>query len=218
MNTLVSFRSASPGFAGQFSVGVNNQIYRWFVEDGLFESEIAERLNTKGILTDLGRAWTRATVREVLSNEKYIGNNVYNRRSFKLKKTRVVNNPEMWIKKEGAFEGIVPPELFYTAQGILRERAHRFSNDELIEKLRRLFQQHGYLSGLIIDEAEGMPSAAAYAHRFGSLIRAYQTVGFTPDRDYQYLEVNQFLRRLHPEIVGQTERMTITVVLDQQDA
>jgi hypothetical protein len=100
----------------------------------------------------------------------------------------------------------VPPDLFYTAQGILRERAHRFSNEELIEKLRRLLRHHGHLSGLIIDEAEGMPSAAVYAHRFGSLIRAYQTVGFTPDRDYQYLEVNQFLRRLHPEIVGQTER------------
>ena len=147
----------------------------------------------------------------MLSNEKYIGNNVYNRRSFKLKKVRVVNRPEMWIKKEGAFESIVPPDLFYTAQGILRERAHRFSNEELVEKLRRLFQQHGYLSGLIIDEAEGMPSAAAYAHRFGSLIRAYQTVGFTPDRDCQYLEVNQFLRRLHSEIVGQTERMIAEV-------
>ncbi|GGH55356.1 serine recombinase [Comamonas phosphati] len=192
-------------------VAVVNQIYRWFVEGGLFESEIADRLNTQGIQTDLGRAWTRATVREVLSNEKYIGNNVYNRRSFKLKKVRVVNQPEMWIRKESAFEGIVPPDLFYTAQGILRERAHRFSNEELIEKLRRLFQQHGYLSGLIIDEAEGMPSAAAYAHRFGSLIRAYQTVGFTPDRDYQYLEVNQFLRRLHPEIVGQSERMIAEV-------
>jgi hypothetical protein len=93
----------------------------------------------------------------------------------------------------------------------LRARAYRFSNEELIEKLRRLFQQHGYLSGLIIDEAEGMPSSAAYAHRFGSLIRAYQTVGFTPDRDYQYLEVNQFLRRLHPEIVGETERMIAEV-------
>ena len=125
-------------------VAVVNQIYRWFVEDALFESEIAERLNTKGIQTDLGRDWTRATVREVLSNEKYIGNNVYNRRSFKLKKVRVVNQPDMWIKKEGAFEGIVPPDLYYTAQGILRARAHRFSNDELIEKLRRLFQQHGY--------------------------------------------------------------------------
>ena len=192
-------------------VAIVNQIYRWFVEDGLFESEIAARLNTRAVLTDLGRAWTRATVREVLSNEKYIGNNVYNRRSFKLKKVRVVNQREMWIKKDGAFEGIVSPGLFYTAQGILRERAHRFSNEELVDKLRRLFQQHGYLSGLIIDEAEGMPSAGAYAHRFGSLIRAYQAVGFTPDRNYQYLEINQFLRRLHPEIVGQTERIIAEV-------
>ncbi len=182
-----------------------NQIYRWFVDDSLLEHEIADRLNRQGVRTDLGRDWTRATVREVLSNEKYIGNNIYNRRSFKLKKLRVVNRPEMWIRKDGAFDAIVPPELFYTAQGILRARAHRYTDDELIEKLRRLFQQHGYLSGLIIDEAEGMPSSAAYAHRFGSLLRAYQSVGFTPDRDYQYLEVNQFLRRLHPEIVADTE-------------
>jgi len=188
-------------------INVVNKIYRWFVADNLTELEIAERLNAQRIPTDLGRDWTRATVREVLSNEKYIGNNVYNRRSFKLKQHRVVNSPDMWIRKDGAFESIVPPELFYTAQGILRARAHRYSDEELIERLRNLYQRHGYLSGLIIDEAEGMPSAAAYAHRFGNLIRAYQKVGFTPDRDYQYLEVNQFLRRLHPEIVGQTEGM-----------
>lgn len=183
-----------------------NQIYRWFIDDGLPESDIASRLNNGGIRTDLNRDWTRATVREVLSNEKYIGNNVYNRISFKLKKLRVTNHPDMWIKKEGAFEAIVSPEAFYTAQGIMRARAHRYSNEELIEKLRNLYQYRGFLSGLIIDETEGMPSAAAYAHRFGSLIRAYQAVGFTPDRDYRFLEVNQFLRRLHPEVVGQTER------------
>ncbi|MDO4705206.1 MAG: recombinase family protein [Comamonadaceae bacterium] len=192
-------------------VAIVNQMYRWFVEDGLFESEIAARLNAQGIQTDLGREWTRATVREVLSNEKYVGNNVYNRRSFKLKKLRVLNQPGMWIRKEGAFAGIVPADLFFTAQGILRARAHRFSDEELIDKLRRLFQQRGYLSGLIIDEAEGLPSAAAYAHRFGGLIRAYQAVGFTPDRDYRYLEVNQFLRRLHPEIVSLTEKMIAKV-------
>lgn len=56
-----------------------------------------------------------------------------------------------------------------------------------------------------------MPSAATYAHRFGSLIRAYRAVGFTPDRDYQYLETNQFLRRLHPEVIGHTERMIAEV-------
>lgn len=188
-------------------VAIVNKMYHWFVDDNLTESEIADQLNTQGVLTDIGRHWTRATVREVLSNEKYIGNNIFNRRSFKLKQLRIVNSPEHWIRKDGAFEGIVPPALFYTAQGILRARAHRYTDEELIEKLRGLYERYGYLSGLIIDEAEGLPSSSAYAHRFGSLIQAYKTVGFTPERDYQYLEVNQFLRRLHPEIVSETERM-----------
>lgn len=183
-----------------------NQIYRWFIDEQLSESEIATRLNNRGIRTDLDRDWTRATVREVLSNEKYIGNNVYNRTSFKLKKHRVINQPNMWIKKEGAFEAIIPAEMFYTAQGIMRARIHRYSNEDLIQKLRNLYQHRGFLSGLIIDETEGMPSASAYIYRFGSLIRAYKAVGFIPDRDYHYLEINQFLRQLHPEIVRQTER------------
>ncbi len=117
----------------------------------------------------------------------------------------------MWIKKERAFEPIVSPEVFFTAQGIARARAHRFSNEELIERLRILYQQRGYLSGLIIDEADGMPSTSIFTHRFGSLIRAYQMVGFTPDRDYRYLETNKFLRRLHPEIVNQTESKIVTL-------
>jgi DNA invertase Pin-like site-specific DNA recombinase len=187
-------------------VHVVNQIYRWFTDEGVSESEISKRLNDDGIRTDLDRYWTRATVREVLTNEKYIGNNVYNRISFKLKKHRITNQADMWIKKEGAFEAIVPPEMFYMAQGIVRARAHRFSSEELIAKLRNLYQHRGFLSGLIIDEAEGMPSAAAYIHRFGSLIRAYEAVGFTPDRDYRFLEVNKFLRKLHPEIITKTER------------
>jgi DNA invertase Pin-like site-specific DNA recombinase len=188
-------------------IRIVNQMYNWFIDDGLVESEIAERLNGMEVETDLGRAWTRATVHEVLTNEKYIGNNIYNRISFKLKKLRVTNMPEMWIKKEGAFESIVPSEVFYTVRGIIRARAHRYTNEELIERLRSLYKNRGFLSGLIINETEGMPSTSVYAHRFGSLLHAYQTVGFTPDRDYRYLEANKFLRRIHPEIVSQTESM-----------
>ena len=182
-----------------------NLMYHWFINEGLMESEIAGRLNGMQVRTDLDREWTRGTVHEVLTNEKYIGNNIYNRRSFKLKKLRVENTPDMWIKKEGAFESIVPPDVFYTAQGILRARAYRYSNEDLIERLRNLYQNRGFLSGLVIDETEGMPSTSIYSHRFGSLVRAYQMVGFTPDRDYRYLETNKFLRRFHPEIIKQTE-------------
>ena len=186
-------------------VAVVNRIYRWFIDDNLSESEIATRLNAEGIRTDLGREWSRSTVNEVLTNEKYIGNNVYNRISFKLKKSRVVNPAEMWIRKESAFQPIVSPECFYTVQGIMHARSRHYTDDELLERLRNLYRTRGLLSGLIIDETEGMPSASAYAHRFGSLIRAYQKVGFTPDRDYRYLEINRFLRRLHPTIVSETE-------------
>lgn len=100
-----------------------NLVYTWFINEALNEYEIAARLNSMGIETDFGRPWSRSTVREVLTNEKYIGNNVYNRVSYKLKKARVVNTPEMWIRKEHAFEPIVPADIFYTAQGIMRARA-----------------------------------------------------------------------------------------------
>ena len=192
-------------------VATVHQIYRWLVEDDLPLSEIAQRLNDIPIPTDLERPWTYSTVRQVLTNEKYIGNNIYNRRSFKLKKLRVENTPDMWIKKEGAFQSIVAPDVFYTAQGILRARAYRYTDEELIERLRNLYQNRGFLSGLIIDETEGMPSTSVYSHRFGSLVRAYQMVGFTPDRDYRYLETNKFLRRFHPEIIKQTESQIATL-------
>lgn len=182
-----------------------NQMYRWFIDEGISPTEIANRLNNMNVLTDIGRPWTRSTVTEVLTNEKYIGNNIYNRISFKLKKHRVENTPDMWIKKKAAFEAIVPQEVFHIAQGIFRAHAHRYTDEELIERLRSLYQHRGYLSGLVINETDGMPSAAIYSHRFGSLIRAYGMVGFTPDRDYRYLEINRFLRQLHPEIVAQTE-------------
>jgi Recombinase len=187
-------------------IEIVNQIYKWFIDEGIVESEIANKLNNMGVKTDLDRHWTRSTVHQILTNEKYIGNNIYNRVSYKLKKLRVTNVPQMWIKKENAFEAIVPLEKFYTAQGMIRARSQRFTNEELIEKLRNLYLNRGFLSGIVIDETEGMPSTSAYIQRFGSLIRAYETVGFMPDRDYRYLEVNRYLRQLYPQIINSTEK------------
>ena len=66
----------------------------------------------------------------------------------------------------------MPPELFYIAQGIIRARGQRSTDEALIERLRGLFQQRGFLSGMLINKTEGMPSSCVYAHRFGSLILA----------------------------------------------
>lgn len=179
-------------------------MYRAFVEDGMPEREIAAALNARGISTDLGRPWTRGTVHQVLINEKYVGDNVWNRISFKLKKKRVRNGRDMWIRAEGVFESVIDRSLFEAAQVLIRERSYRLSDDDMLDSLRRLFQDRGYLSGLIIDEMDQLPSSSAYHSRFGSLLRAYQLVGFVPDRDYRYVEVNRALRTMHPDVVAGT--------------
>jgi len=179
-------------------------MYRQFIEGGQAENAIAVKLNEREITTDVGRPWTRGTVHQVLTNEKYIGNNVFNRRSFKLKKKHVVNEPDMWIRADNAFEHIVAPEIFFTAQGIIRERNRRFSDDEMLKRLKRLYEIHGYLSGFIIDESEHMPSSSAYKRRFDTLIRAYELIGFRPHRDYRYVEINRALRQLHGKVIADT--------------
>lgn len=176
-------------------------IYQAFVHQGYSERDIAADLNARGVPTDLGRPWTRGTVHQILINEKYVGDNVWNRRSFKLKKKRVQNDPEMWIRSQDAFAAVVQRELFEAAKTIISARSFRLSDEEMLKSLRDLYQQKGLLSGLVIDECDGMPSSSAYSSRFGSLLRAYNLVGFTPDRDYRYVEINRELRKLHPDIL-----------------
>jgi hypothetical protein len=121
-----------------------------------------------------------------------------------LKKRRVRNDPEIWVRAEGAFEGIVDLDLYAAANAIIDARASKLTDDEMLEGLKEVFEAQGYLSGLVIDETEALPSSSAYRSRFGSLLRAYRLVGFNPDRDYRYIEINRRLRDLHPDIVAET--------------
>ncbi len=181
---------------------VVRRIYDAFVAERQTEREIAHALNREGLVTDRGRAWTRSSVREILTNEKYIGNNVYNRISFKLKKKRVRNPPEMWVRHDEAFAPIVDPTLFQTASKILVARHRRFTDEEMLAQLRALLAKHGKLSSALVDETEGIPSAAAYQTRFGSLIRAYGLVDYATGRDYGYVEANRKLRTFHPQVIN----------------
>jgi len=182
-------------------IAIVRHMYQMFIREGKVESEIAAYLNGRGIKTEAGRDWTRATVNEVLTNEKYIGNNVYNHISFKLKKKRVVNPPEMWIRSDGAFKAIVDPPSFFTAQGIIQERNRRFSNEEMIELLKQLVAKHTDVSAHLINNTHGIPSSASYRSRFGSLFQAYLLAGYEPDRDFSYIQINRRIRELYPNVM-----------------
>lgn len=184
-------------------IAIVQEVYRRFVEQGQSEAAIASDFNARGLRTDLGREWTRGTVHQLLINEKYIGNNVWARTSCKLKGEHVDNAPEDWVRADGAFEAIVSVPMFEAAQAIIAKRCETLTNDQMLEALAQIFERRGFLSGLIIDETEDCPSSSAFRSRFGSLLRAYTLVGFAPDRDYRYLEINRRLRAMHPGVMAE---------------
>jgi hypothetical protein len=130
-------------------------IYSMFVEEGKSERDIALTLNQLGIMSDLGRPWTRASVHQILTNEKYIGNNIFNRVSYKLKQRRVVNQRDTWVRADGAFPSIVDRALFERARLIIDQRHNHYSDEELLTPLQAVLAEEGSLSGLIIDERDG---------------------------------------------------------------
>ena len=182
-------------------VAVVHRIYDLFLNRHMREQSIADQLNDENLMTDFDRPWTRGTVHQVLTNEKYIGNNVYNRRSGKLKQPIVINPPEKWVRCDGAFDGIVSANVFLRVREIIAQRSVRLEDHQMLEMLRKLADKVGMLSGLIIDEQEDMPSSTSYRQRFDGLVRAYALIGYDNGRDYSYLDVNRRLRAWRPSAV-----------------
>ena len=180
---------------------VVRDLFSRFVDHSESEASLAKYLNSNRVLSDMGKPWTRGTIHQLLTNPKYVGTNVYNRRSYKLKMKRLTNPPEMWIIRQEAFRAIVPTDLFRRAQRTIEARHTHLTDDDLLARLRILLERHGKLSGILIDEAEDMPSSSVYASRFGGLHRAYELIGWSDRRDCSFIESNRLLRRHHKSII-----------------
>lgn len=181
-------------------VKIINKIFDMFNHEGKPERVIASELNRNNVIAENDTEWTRGKIHQILTNEKYIGNNVYNKTSFKLKQKHVINPEENWIRYDGAYEPIVSIEKFNLAREIIKGRTIILSEDELLEKLHSLLIKKGRLSGLLIDEEDLLPSSSVYRARFGSLLRVYQLIGYNPKRDYSWLETKKHLQGINKEM------------------
>lgn len=170
------------------------EIFQRFADGHDSPGVIASDLNKRGIVTELGRPWTRFVVRDIVTNPKYIGANVYNRTSFRLQKAHVVNPPDMWIRRDDAFEPIVPMELFLRAQVAVATRNHFYTDTELLDRLRDLLASSGKLTCALIDTAWGMPSKTIYWERFGGLLEAYKRIGYGAHDDYSHFVIRPRLQ------------------------
>ncbi|WP_024197105.1 recombinase family protein [Escherichia coli] len=182
-------------------IKIVNRIYDLFIDNNVPEFIIAERLNEQNIPAENGTLWTRAKIHQILTNEKYIGNNIYNKTSSKLK-SRLVKNPKHeWVRCDKAYKPIISKKKYNKAQEIIQLRSIHLTNEDLLEKLKQKLESNGKLSGFIIDEDDTGPSSSVYRTRFGGLLRAYTLIGYKPEHDYSYLKINEALRSFHSEII-----------------
>ena len=119
-----------------------------------------------------------------------MGHLVYNRQSTKLGERTVSNPPDKWIRRDNAFKGIVPPRLFARAQKRLLEVEHnrKETDQELLDRLASLLRQKGRLTLQIMKNAKNVRNPTVYINRFGSLVRAFELVGYKTERRYRFAE------------------------------
>lgn len=163
-------------------VEIVREIYRLFVTDRWSKARIATYLNDRGVVKEHGLRWTRGSVHHLLTNENYIGTNIFGRTSYKLKHKRKSNPPELWLRAPGAFEPVIDRSLFLAAQHIVENVTRRLTDEQLLSRLSSKLAAKGALSIVIIDEMGDMPSSSTYRYRFGSLARAYELIGYDAGR------------------------------------
>ncbi|MGA8270738.1 MAG: recombinase family protein [Candidatus Sulfotelmatobacter sp.] len=141
-------------------------------------TEIVRALDRKGVLLN-GRQWNDVTVLDILSNPKYIGSNIWHRRTCRLHSPIKHVDPQFWIRKPLAFPPIVDQQTFDRAQATLqRMRDSHWSAEKILSRARRLLKAKGRLSENLLKKARGMPCVNTIKQYFGTYRGLYERVGY----------------------------------------
>jgi DNA invertase Pin-like site-specific DNA recombinase len=161
---------------------------------------IARELNRRGI-THAGRPWIHQSVKDIVTNPKYMGCNTWNRHSQRLRSPMINIVPQFWVKKPLAFRPIVDQETFERAQAGL-PIPRRWSKEEILKKVRCVLKRKGRLSEDIIRAVRGTPFPATILQHFGSYPQLYKELGYQ-QRTEDFLKCGQYERsmRLRQKLV-----------------
>ncbi|MDB5583352.1 MAG: hypothetical protein JWR80_8528 [Bradyrhizobium sp.] len=153
------------------------RIFRMYVSDDLRISEICAQLTKEGACQPNGREWSYATIRRLLCNEIYLGTYVFGRRRNNLG-DRKAAPPADWIRTP-MLAPIVEPRIFAAAlDRAERTTRRRYSDDQLLEGLRRLLAETGLLTAELVRACPYLPTPEVLVKRFGSVAHAFRQIGY----------------------------------------
>jgi DNA invertase Pin-like site-specific DNA recombinase len=141
-------------------------------------TDIARELNRRGFRKE-GKPWTNTTIYNTVTNPKYAGWNVWHRTTQRMHSNRTPVEPQYWIKKTGAFEGIVDQKTFDLAQTRLPKITdYRWTDSDILKRIRKLLKTKGRITETLILNARNMPVPSTIKRHFGNYRQLYKAVGY----------------------------------------
>jgi DNA invertase Pin-like site-specific DNA recombinase len=178
-------------------------MYRWYVEKGLGDTQIAVKLNAKGAVNPFGRGWTPWMVKNILTNEKYRGHNVFNRRSCKLRKISVLNAAELWVRKDLAFQALIADELYERAQAERSRRLERRTAEALLATVRAIHAAEGRVTTKLLVQHGQSTTPKLLARHFGTITNAYIAAGIPSERKLMYGRIKHAVNEVRKTVLLQ---------------
>ena len=142
--------------------------------------DIARELNRRKMKFVDNRRWHEMAVFCILKNEKYMGCSVYGKKTTKLGGPTGRVPKELWIRSPQAFAPIVEPEQFERVQRVIQSRRTTPKTDKcLLDRMKRVLAREGKLTQRIMSK-RGAFDHRIFSKRFGSVLRAYELIGYKP--------------------------------------
>ena len=171
--------------------------------------EIADELNRRHIKFEGDRRWRKDTVNRMLRNEKYIGSNVWGQTRTQLGRGVVRVPRDLWIRTTEAFSPLVDAGTFDRVQRLIDSRNHHPARPDeyLLRGMRRVLAREGRLTERLL-EGRGIFDYRTYCKRFGSVLHAYELVGYKPpERTLKSIGNAQKLWRLRRELLKRLNKL-----------
>jgi hypothetical protein len=94
---------------------------------------------------------------------------------------------------------------------VIEERRVDLPEEEMLARLRRTLIKEGRLSPAIINKTIGLPCHHVYIAHFGSIRNAYRLIGYTSQRNCDYIDTRpvwaDLLAELASQVAGEIEKI-----------
>lgn len=184
-------------------------IFNLAAKDRKSPRQIAQELNLRNVKFVGDKRWKESCIYNILTNEKYIGSNVWGRSRCPFNTNRRRVPEDNWIRKTDAFVPLVSSEQFVRVRKLMLERKTypRKPDTYLLNEMKKVLAEEGKLTTRLLLK-HGFDGYRSCSKSFGSMMRAYQLIGYQPSpRAAAMAKTSKKILKLRSEVLSQLKEL-----------